>query len=87
VVCRREDGARWIADTVTDGTPQDHAFETALDQWAVDHLEAAIALHKLVVEAMKTTGYRHIGKAMVRLEVPEDWHPEVYAGRKRGDQR
>ena len=53
------------------------AFETALDQWAVDHLEAAVALHNLVVEAMKTTGYRHIGKAIAGLEVPD--------GRKAGD--
>jgi hypothetical protein len=45
---------------MTETNAQDHAFETALDQWAVDHLEAAIALHKLVVEAMKTTGYRHM---------------------------
>jgi hypothetical protein len=72
---------------MTETAAQDHALATALDQWAVDHLEAAIALHKLVVEAMKTTGHRHVGRAIVRLEVPEDEHPEVYAGRKPGDQR
>jgi hypothetical protein len=62
---------------MTDTDPQDSALESALDQWAVDYLEAAIALHNLVVEAMKTTGYRHIGKAIVGLEVPD--------GRKPGD--
>jgi hypothetical protein len=72
---------------MTETAAEDHALEAALDQWAVDHLEAAIALHKLVVEALKTTGYRQIGKALAGLEVPEDWHQEVYAGKKPGDQR
>jgi hypothetical protein len=58
-------------------------LEESLDAWATDHLEAAVALHNLVREALKTTGYRNIGKAIAQLEVPEDWHPEVYSGPKR----
>ena len=58
---------------------QDHGLETALDQWAVDHLEAAITLHKIVVEAVKTTGYRHIGKSIAGLEVPNGRKPGGHA--------
>jgi hypothetical protein len=38
---------------------------------SVDHREAAIALKAILREAMKTTGYRHIGKAILGLELPE----------------
>jgi excisionase family DNA binding protein len=37
---------------------------------APTHLEAAIALQAVVHEAMKSTGYWHIGKAIAQLEVP-----------------
>jgi hypothetical protein len=57
-------------------------IEDALDRWATEHLEAAVELRKIVREALKTTGYRHIGRALLDMEVPEDWHPEVYGGRK-----
>jgi hypothetical protein len=51
-------------------------LEEALDTWSVDHLEAAIALQTIVREAMKTTGYRHIGKAIAGLELPESTSQE-----------
>jgi hypothetical protein len=60
-------------------------LEETLDAWSVDYLEAAIALHAIVHEAMKSTGYRHIGKAIAQLELPkqtEPWQPQVYASRK-----
>ena len=46
------------------------AFEQKLDSWSVDHLDAAIALHQIVREHLKKTGYGHIGKAIAHLELP-----------------
>ena len=46
------------------------ALEQALDSWSVDHLDAATALHQIVREHLKKTGYRHIGKAIAHLELP-----------------
>jgi hypothetical protein len=60
-------------------------LEETLDRWATDHLEAAVALRKIIREALKTTGYRHIGRAVAELEVPEDWRPEVSGSGKQTD--
>jgi len=46
----------------------------ALNGWATAHTEAAAALHKIIREALKTTGYRHIGKAILDMGIPEEWH-------------
>ena len=48
-------------------------LDVALDAWAVDHLDAAIALkailHAYVFETKKA-GYRQVGKAVAHLELP-----------------
>jgi hypothetical protein len=66
---------------------EETSFEEALDTWAVDHLEAAIALRAIIRKALEHTGHRQIGKAIARLELPqpsEPWQPQVYASRKPG---
>ena len=48
-------------------------LDAALDAWAVDHLDAAVALQSIVrayVFVTKKAGYRQVGKAIAHLELP-----------------
>jgi hypothetical protein len=49
-------------------------LEERLDHWALDHLEAAIELRRIVRQAVLVDhlgGWRLLGKAVANLEVPE----------------
>jgi hypothetical protein len=53
---------------------EETSIEQRLDSWAVDYLEAAIQLRQIVRQAVLVEhlgGWRQLGKAIARLEVPD----------------